>query len=211
MILAPVERLVWGKPQLRKWLEVALVTGYELATLWRGEQTPGLETYKLQYVMGVGWKRIGKLVIHLAVVLLPKIVAGIERFAWVERLLNVLSVLNFAIFLRSGAYPTLADRLSGLPILPTPSNTGRFVDFSYTNRFILVSTLFSFLRALTPHLHLSALFSFLSSESMSAGPAARRCCVCARDHVVCPTRYPCGHQACYYCKATRPAGCPVCR
>lgn len=210
MLLGQVERLVWGKPEVRKWLETALLAGYELATLWRGLQTPGLETYKLQYGLGTGWERVGRLLIHLVAVLVPKITVGIEQFAWIQRLWMAFSVINFAVFLRFGRYPTLADRLSGLQITPAPSNTGRLIDFAYTNRFVLVSTLFSFLRALTPHLQLSALFSFLSSESLSTGPAARRCCLCASDHVVCPTRYPCGHQACYYCKATRPAGCPAC-
>ena len=210
MILNQLENVLWGKPELRKWLEIALTAGDHLMTLWRGEQTPGLSTFRMKYTIGTGWKRLFKLSTHLTLLLLPKILSGIDRFAVFSRIWTVLSVLNFAVFLRTGVYPSLADRVSGLPITQVTPGSGHIIDFAYTNRFVLVSIVYSFLRAVTPHLHLEALFGFLSSESLSSAPTARRCCICAADHVVSPSRYPCGHLACYYCRATRTTGCPVC-
>lgn len=55
---------------------------------------------------------------------------------WLDTAVRIASIANFIIFLQSGVYPTLADRLIGLrPV--SVSSSGRVVGYSYMTRELL--------------------------------------------------------------------------
>lgn len=203
--------------------------------LCTGVEGPGLSRrQRLLFAAGslgvrYGWHRLS----HLA--------AGLDRGpaegplswrggAWAavrgaEAAFRLASLLHLAVFLRTGAYRSLLERLlRARPVFRRPA-AARAVSFEYLNRqlvwselseallFLLpllnVDLLRRSLRALLPGSHLLAAAAGDPALSDGPGGVLGACPVCeSRSAPVRVQARPCGHAFCYFCLGSELAADP---
>ncbi|XP_026860245.2 peroxisome biogenesis factor 2 [Electrophorus electricus] len=115
-------------------------------------------------------------------------------------------LLNFLLFLRSGTFPTLTERLLGVEPVHSQPQGPRHLNFSYMNRELLWHGFAEFLIFLLPLVSASRLRA--AAATLFAIPAAAgrgrdvggatECAVC-REWPTMPHSIGCGHVFCYYC------------
>lgn len=124
---------------------------------------------------------------------------------WITAAVNLLSLLNFTLFLLRGHYPTLLDRLLGLQLAPTKPQTLRTLSYGFMNQEILWHGFSEFVFFVLPRLNLFAVRNWLRrvAMSLSATPVTvpadfSRCAFCEHPPTL-PQLSACGHVYCYYC------------
>ncbi|XP_036414656.1 peroxisome biogenesis factor 2 [Colossoma macropomum] len=128
--------------------------------------------------------------------------------ALIGGLAKAASLFNFLLFLQSGTFPALTERLLGVqPVFSRPQGP-RDINFQYMNRELLWHGFAEFLIFLLPLVNtwklkanVSALFSL--SDKTKGGTAAEtssqmECAVCG-EWPTMPHSIGCSHVFCYYC------------
>lgn len=138
--------------------------------------------------------------------------AGIQKargtLAVVSGLAKTASLFNFLLFLQSGTFPTLTERLLGVqPVFSRPLGP-RDINFQYVNRELLWHGFAEFLIFLLPLVNtwklkssLSALFSLSDKTkgSVDAETSGRTECAICEEWPTMPHSIGCTHVFCYYC------------
>jgi hypothetical protein len=130
----------------------------------------------------------------------------------------VLEVLHFCLFLLTGQYRSLADRLLGMRLVHGRQRMARNVSLYYMNQSIFWQVVLGFASVVLPLLRLGRVWNLITSfrapwagSGHALGGDARRgsvdhCAFCgtAASAIVMPrTLRPCQHVACYVCYASR--------
>lgn len=135
---------------------------------------------------------------------------------------KVASLLNFMLFLQSGTFPTLTERLLGVRPVFVRDQSAREINFHYMNRELLWHGFAEFLIFLLPLINVwklktcvSALFSVSDrADRKSESDRHPECGICA-EWPVMPHSIGCSHVFCYYCVKSHMAAdvfftCPKC-
>ncbi|XP_027032382.1 peroxisome biogenesis factor 2 [Tachysurus fulvidraco] len=127
-----------------------------------------------------------------------------QALALVSSVGKVASLLNFLLFLQSGTFPTLTERMLGVRPVFVRDQSGREINFHYMNRELLWHGFAEFLIFLLPLINVwklktrvSALFS-VSDRLKSESAGRSECGICA-EWPVMPHSIGCSHVFCYYC------------
>jgi len=145
-------------------------------------------------------------------------------------LLDLLKIMNFVRFLRSGRYPTILHRFLRMEIKPVSGreDSQQSIDFEYMNRQLLWQALTETCLVVVPVLrsYVGATMSWLQLRPRNrlALPAEElrgeegSCFICHHPRPAMPQKmHKCSHAFCYYCLAKcrllsggRRNACPVC-
>lgn len=129
----------------------------------------------------------------------------------VESAVRISSFVNLLIFLRTGRYQSLVERLLGARLVYERATMSRAVSFEYMNRQLVWTEFSELLLLVLPLLNLDSFKrTFLSPFAGGGGSSAAgvyaddTCPVCGAHPIVVPyVASPCGHLYCYYCVRTR--------
>lgn len=152
--------------------------------------------------------------------------SGLQRarqaLAVVSSAVKVASLINFMLFLQSGTFPTLTERMLGVRPVFVQDQSAREINFHYVNRELLWHGFAEFLIFLLPLINVwklktsvSALFSVSDhSNQKSESVQHRECGICA-EWPIMPHSIGCSHVFCYYCVKSHTAAnvfftCPKC-
>ena len=112
---------------------------------------------------------------------------------------KALSLLNFVLFLVSGYYPTLKERVFGLRIVPTAPQLIHQVSHNYLTREILWHGFSELVFFILPHFNLFSLWNWIRTVGgIKAAVDNTRCAFCEAPPTL-PHLSSCGHLYCYYC------------
>lgn len=145
---------------------------------------------------------------------------------WLERILKVLSVINFVVFLRQGSFQTILERALGIQARFENPQGMRQVSFEFMTRELLWHGFAEFLFFLLPFVNFQRLKNnirrkLLVGESPSAQGGVKRAQYLYEECAVCggwptnPQEIGCQHVFCFYCiqaniKADSAYTCPLC-
>ena len=132
---------------------------------------------------------------------------------WIVMSVKILSLGNFVMFLLSGQFPTLRERVLGLRMVPEHPQTLRQMSYEYMNREILWHGFSEFLFFVLPHFNLFAIRNWLRryvsfGREGNVPPSGGVVALTATDFAACafceslptmPYVADCGHVYCYYC------------
>ena len=133
---------------------------------------------------------------------------------WILTSVKILSLGNFVIFLLSGWFPTLKERVLGLRMVPEHPQTLRQMSYEYMNREILWHGFSEFLFFVLPHFNLFVMKNWLrryitfgrerNVSSMAGGQMTSKsadftACAFCESLPTMPHTADCGHVYCYYC------------
>ncbi|KAF7691619.1 peroxisome biogenesis factor 2 [Silurus meridionalis] len=135
---------------------------------------------------------------------------------------KVASLLNFMLFLQSGMFPTLTERMLGVRPVFVQDRGAREINFRYMNRELLWHGFAEFLIFLLPLINVWKLKSRVSGFFSGSDRAGREsesggrseCAICS-EWPVMPHAIGCSHVFCYYCVKSRTTAdvfftCPRC-
>ncbi|XP_074557878.1 peroxisome biogenesis protein 2 isoform X2 [Curcuma longa] len=136
---------------------------------------------------------------------------SLARRAWIllqhiEGLYKVASFSNMLVFLYSGRYRSIIERVLRARLIYGSPNMNRAVSFEYMNRQLVLNEFSEMLLLLLPLLNsLSArrLLPFSKDKSSSAASNETLCPICESDPAIPFVALPCQHRFCYYCLRTR--------
>ncbi|MCJ8745867.1 hypothetical protein PDJAM_G00135320 [Pangasius djambal] len=145
-----------------------------------------------------------------------------QALALVSSAVKVASLLNFMLFLQSGTFPTLTERMLGVRPVFVRDQRAREINFHYMNRELLWHGFAEFLIFLLPLINVwklktrvSALFSISDRSSQKSESAGRSECGICAEWPIMPHSIGCSHVFCYYCVKSHTAAdvfftCPQC-
>ncbi|CAI9741334.1 peroxisome biogenesis factor 2-like [Octopus vulgaris] len=147
---------------------------------------------------------------------------------WCEKSLKIAALINFALFLQSGCYSSLTERVLGIRSVHPQKQLIRQVSFDYLTREILWHGFSEFLFFLLPLVNFRRMKSILTYYLLPQPPPAQpsspdsrtmaeltNCAIC--DLVPHnPHQIGCSHVFCYYCISSNFLAdpryvCPVCK
>ncbi|KAH7299866.1 hypothetical protein KP509_24G034300 [Ceratopteris richardii] len=187
--------------------EPAFQSLLNLGKVKTGLEAPPLSTFQkigfLLLTVGVPycWARL-QTIGHLAQGSLAKFL----RFS--DKLYKISSLANLMLFLNTGRYLTLVDRLLRARLVYQKPNRVQVVSSEFFNRQLVWQELSELLLFVLPHLKrvqtwLQLKWGYASTIHEKEGA----CALCGADPITIPyVASPCGHVYCYYCLTT---GCQV--
>lgn len=129
-----------------------------------------------------------------------------------------LELVNYAVFVRRGAYRGVLERLLGTRLVYADVRASRHINFDYLNRQLIWSEVSDFILFVLPLVHMGPVGRLVNTylpmnESIkgSSTPVPDASCPVCETTKECPIRcqaMPCRHTYCYYCFASR-FGCSV--
>lgn len=130
----------------------------------------------------------------------------------VEGLYRAASFVNILVFLYSGRYRCLTERLLRARLVYGSPNMNRAVSFEYMNRQLVWNEFSEMLLLLLPLLNSSSMKSFLrpfsKDKSSSSAGDENLCPICQANPSIPFLALPCQHRYCYYCLRTRCSAAP---
>ncbi|WOL02193.1 hypothetical protein Cni_G10912 [Canna indica] len=137
---------------------------------------------------------------------------SLARGAWLllqrlEGIYKVASYGNLLVFLYTGRYRSIIERILKARLVYGSPNMNRAVSFEYMNRQLVWNEFSEMLLLLLPLLNSSLLKRFLlpfskDKPSGSSGDEAV-CPICQSNPTILFMALPCQHRYCYYCLRTR--------
>lgn len=138
----------------------------------------------------------------------------LRRLHSIEKFYQLITVLNFLVFLWNGDYISPVHRLLGMKQFYLKSQTARFVGFDYMNRQMMWNGFTDFMLFIVPVVPWKRISRSLkwfanstlaliklgpsSDESAERDHPGTHCPICT--HSICiPYETSCGHRYCYYC------------
>ncbi|XP_011008314.1 PREDICTED: peroxisome biogenesis protein 2 isoform X1 [Populus euphratica] len=148
----------------------------------------------------------------------------LARRAWIliqriEGLYKAASFGNLLIFLYTGRFRNLIERVLQARLVYGSPNMNRAVSFEYMNRQLVWNEFSEMLLLLLPLLNSSSIKKFLSPFSKDKSSSSKvdddTCPICQAIPTIPFLALPCQHRYCYYCLSTRCAAatsfrCPRC-
>ncbi|KMZ56300.1 Peroxisome biogenesis protein 2 [Zostera marina] len=138
---------------------------------------------------------------------------SLSRRSWglikrLEGLYKVASFTNLLIFLYSGRYRTIIERILKARLVYGSPHMNRSVSFEYMNRQLVWNEFSEMLLVLLPLLNSSSAKKFLhpfskDKASDSSGDDDTTCPICQAIPTIAFVAHPCHHRYCYYCLQTR--------
>ncbi|XP_062087523.1 peroxisome biogenesis protein 2 [Humulus lupulus] len=141
----------------------------------------------------------------------------LARRAWIliqriEGFYKAASFGNLLIFLYTGKYRNLIERVLRARLVYGSPNMNRAVSFEYMNRQLVWNEFSEMLLLLLPLLNSSSVKSFLhpfsKDKSSSSAEDDSTCPICQANPTTPFIALPCEHRYCYYCLRTRCAAVP---
>lgn len=141
----------------------------------------------------------------------------LARRAWtfiqrIEGIYKAASFANLLVFLYTGRYRTLIERVIRARLVYGSPHMNRAVSFEYMNRQLVWNEFSEMLLLLLPLLNSSSMKSLLrpfsKDKSSSAEGDANVCPICLASPTVPFLALPCQHSYCYYCLRTRCSAAP---
>ncbi|KAL4589201.1 hypothetical protein LXL04_002106 [Taraxacum kok-saghyz] len=130
----------------------------------------------------------------------------------IEGFYKAASFTNLLIFLYTGRYRNLIERLIKARLVYGSPHMNRAVSFEYMNRQLVWNEFSEMLLLLLPLLNSSSMKSFLRpfSKDNSSGSSGDEtlCPICQTNPTTAYLALPCQHRYCYYCLRTRCAATP---
>eukprot|EP00262_Sarcandra_glabra_P004994 TRINITY_DN16231_c1_g2_i1.p1 TRINITY_DN16231_c1_g2~~TRINITY_DN16231_c1_g2_i1.p1 ORF type:complete len:353 (+),score=36.77 TRINITY_DN16231_c1_g2_i1:69-1127(+) len=130
----------------------------------------------------------------------------------VEGFYKAASFSNLLIFLYTGRYQSLIERVLRARLVYGSPNMNRAVSFEYMNRQLVWNELSEMLLLLLPLLNSPSIKKFLlpfSKDKSSGSSGDETACPVCQAHPTIPfLALPCQHRYCYYCLRTRCAAAP---
>ncbi|KAK8955271.1 Peroxisome biogenesis protein 2 [Platanthera guangdongensis] len=136
----------------------------------------------------------------------------LARRIWVllqraEGLYKAMAFSNLLLFLYSGRYRTLIERILKARLVYGSPNMNRAVSFEYMNRQLVWNEFSEMLLLLLPLLNSSSIKKFLlpfSKDKLSGSSGDEsECPICHTNPTIPFVALPCQHRYCYYCLRTR--------
>ncbi|KAJ8478981.1 hypothetical protein OPV22_022708 [Ensete ventricosum] len=137
---------------------------------------------------------------------------SLARQSWlllqrIEGLYKAASFFNLLVFLYSGRYRSIIERVLRARLVYGNPNMNRAVSFEYMNRQLVWNEFSEMLLLLLPLLNSSSVKRFLlpfskNKSSDSSGNEAA-CPICQSNPTIPFVALPCQHRYCYYCLRTR--------
>lgn len=112
---------------------------------------------------------------------------------------KTLSLFNFVLFLISGHYPSLKERLLGLRMVPTSPQFIHQPSHSYLTREILWHGFSEFVFFILPHFNLFSLWNWVRRVSNAKTTTDNKLCAFCEGLPTQAHLSSCGHMYCYYC------------
>ncbi|KAJ6394660.1 hypothetical protein OIU77_023798 [Salix suchowensis] len=147
----------------------------------------------------------------------------LARHAWIliqriEGLYKAASFGNLLIFLYTGRFRSLIERVLQARLVYGSPNMNRAVSFEYMNRQLVWNEFSEMLLLLLPLLNSSSmkkLLSPFSKDKSSSSKVDDSCSICQAIPAIPFLALPCQHRYCYYCLRTRCSAatsfrCPSC-
>ena len=201
-------------PELKAFIRF-LIWRFSISSSSNGGATFGQSMLSLAYVSN-GSRRIsyiqrsGLFVLMVMVEWLQErsewLISKIPHLSPLQRLLDytvatvkALSLLNFVLFLISGHYPSLKERLLRLRMVPTSPQFIQQVSHTYLTREILWHGFSEFVFFILPHLNLFSLWNWLRKAGKIKTASDNKLCAFCKDLPTLPHLSSCGHLYCYYC------------
>ncbi|KDP37263.1 hypothetical protein JCGZ_06319 [Jatropha curcas] len=130
----------------------------------------------------------------------------------IEGLYKAASFGNLLIFLYTGRFRNLVERVLRARLVYGSPNMNRAVSFEYMNRQLVWNEFSEMLLLLLPLLNSSSIKNLLSpfskDKSSSSSVDDGNCPVCQTTPTIPFLALPCQHRYCYYCLRTRCAASP---
>ncbi|KAK1312085.1 Peroxisome biogenesis protein 2 [Acorus calamus] len=142
---------------------------------------------------------------------------SLARWAWVliqrlEGFYKAAASVNLLIFLYSGRYRSLIERILKARLVYGSPHMNRAVSFEYMNRQLVWNEFSEMLLVLLPLLNSSSIKKFLLPFSKDKSPGSSgddtACPICLANPTIPFVAVPCQHRYCYYCLRTRCAATP---
>lgn len=136
------------------------------------------------------------------------------RYLWilmqhVEGIYKAVSFSNLLLFLYSGRYRTIIERVLQARLVYGSPNMNRSVSFEYMNRQLVWNEFSEVLLLLLPLLKSSSIKKILLPFSKEKTPGSSNddemCPICLKSPSTPFVALPCQHRYCYYCISTRAA------
>ncbi|PKU71173.1 peroxisome biogenesis protein 2 [Dendrobium catenatum] len=125
----------------------------------------------------------------------------------IEGIYKAAALSNLLLFLYSGRYRTLIERILKARLVYGSPNMNRAVSFEYMNRQLVWNEFSEMLLLLLPLLNSSSIKKFLLpfSKDKSSGSSSNEseCPICHANPTIAFVALPCQHRYCYYCLRTR--------
>lgn len=137
-----------------------------------------------------------------------------SRRAWVllqraESFYKAASFLNLLLFLYTGRYRSIVERILRARLVYERPNMNRAVSFEYMNRQLVWNEFSELLLLILPLLNTTSIkkilfFPFSKDHSPGSSAEDDACPVCGVNPITIPfIAIPCEHKYCYYCLCTR--------
>lgn len=141
-----------------------------------------------------------------------------ERSSWaswgwsllerLESVCNVASFFNLLLFMYTGRYRTIVERILRARLVYIKPYMNRAISFEYMNRQLVWHEFSELLLLVLPLLNLMSMkklaFPFLNGQPTVSSHPDDTCPICERSPIVVSfSAIPCGHAYCYYCLRTR--------
>ncbi|KAI0491842.1 hypothetical protein KFK09_026103 [Dendrobium nobile] len=180
-------------------------------SIWVDKPTPGNALMNLRYrderrATSVGQEGLCTLAFFCSAErpLARRIWVLIQR---IEGIYKAAALSNLLLFLYSGRYRTLIERILKARLVYGSPNMNRAVSFEYMNRQLVWNEFSEMLLLLLPLLNSSSIKKFLLpfSKDKSSGSSSNEseCPICHANPTIAFVALPCQHRYCYYCLRTR--------
>jgi peroxin-2 len=139
--------------------------------------------------------------------------ATLRRIHSIEKLYQLLSTINFLVFLWNGSYVSLLHRILGIQQNYLKRQMARHVGFEYMNRQLIWNGFTEFMLFIMPMIPVTRIartakwignavfnrFRIQSSSSSSSVLQNDSICPICSSFINIPYQTNCGHKFCYYC------------
>ena len=133
-------------------------------------------------------------------------------------LIKAMNFSNFVIFMFTGRYTSLVERLLHMRLVYAQQNIPRFHSFEFLNRELVWQGFTEFLTFLMPLINFDRIRRFINQKILRKNPTSlpqSTCAFCSASPMSLPHRADCGHSFCYYCVKVAimqqpDLGCPRC-
>jgi Pex2 / Pex12 amino terminal region len=191
-------------------VKVLVKTVYLYQTLWKNSQSQGNKIYNLSYSMPSN----KYLAVHYILEVFHILHSCYkDNIGTISKIWNLGILANWVLFLVTGKYRTLMERLGKVSLFPTDPSRKLKVDYMYTQRVLFFQVLTDTIKTIIPYLKIESLIRFFNDELSFKRSSEDSCIICGEEDVVSPIRYSnCRHLACYIChKGLSHSKCYLCK
>lgn len=116
--------------------------------------------------------------------------------------IKVFNYVNFVVFMFTGRFTSLVERLLHMRLVYAQQNIPRFHSFEFLNRELVWQGFTEFMTFLMPLISFDKIRRFFNQKILRKSPRSlpeTTCAFCAASPMTLPHITNCGHTYCYYC------------